>query len=227
LDPKNSSPNQRTFHIRDSALVILATNYRAQSLREFRDALLQVQPESIYHHFWGRLLQPLFDEPEYNNDFASWVRHGLHEKALAERLSVITPADFPDIEALRSEVVDTIEERLDESEYMPWSRADQMFYFLRSQLIVLDTGRKVTTPEELGKAIPEIPLGSIFYHFIDARSRHENRYDDFTDWLQGSGKQYEGLCRQLHSIDPYFSALRTIRHRLDILFEEFGQGDGR
>jgi len=49
---------------------------------------------SIYHHFWGRLLQSQFDEPEYNNDFAAWVYHGLHEKALAEHLSVIDPTDY-------------------------------------------------------------------------------------------------------------------------------------
>ena len=223
----NDSSPPPPLHIRDSALVILATGHRAQGLREFRDALLQVQPDSIHHHFWGRLLQPLFDEPEYNNDFASWVRHGLHEKALAERLSVITPIDYPDIEALRNAVIETVEERLDESEFVPWSRADQMFHFLRSQLIVLDTGLKIATPEELGEAVTRMPLGSIYYHFIDARRRREDRRDDFSAWLEGFGKKYSRLSIQLHDIDPYFSALRTLRYMLGNMFQGFTAEGGK
>ncbi|MBW1712456.1 MAG: hypothetical protein JRJ59_04855, partial [Deltaproteobacteria bacterium] len=80
--PEPDQPPREPFRIRDCALITLATGVSVQTLREFREGLLIVHPGSIYHHFWGRLLEPYFDEPEYNNDFAAWVYHGLHDKSL-------------------------------------------------------------------------------------------------------------------------------------------------
>jgi hypothetical protein len=68
------------------AIITIATGIRVQNLKEFAVALKEVPLGSIYHHFWGRLLRPLFDEPEYNNDFASWASRGLHDKPLRQTL---------------------------------------------------------------------------------------------------------------------------------------------
>ncbi|MEJ2700769.1 MAG: DUF5752 family protein, partial [Desulfuromonadales bacterium] len=73
---KNPTP----FAIRDCALITLASGVQAQTLKEFREGLKKVPAGSISHHFWGRLLRPQFDEPEYNNDFASWASRGLHDR---------------------------------------------------------------------------------------------------------------------------------------------------
>ncbi len=211
--------NQREpFGIRDCALVSMATGIRVQNLREFRDGLLESHADSIYHHFWGRLLQPRFDEPEYNNDFAAWAYHGLHEKALAERLSVVDPSGFDAIDDLRAELVEIVEERLDESELVPWARADQQFYFLRSQIVVLDTGIRVHHPAELAPLLQDLSPGTIFYHFIDARRRTPDRSDDFSAWLEGFGEPCAALKEQIQGIDPYFSSLKEIRRILADMF---------
>jgi len=225
VESKKKNNHNSSFKLKDCVIVMLSTGYRAQNLREFRNGLTEVHPDSIYHHFWGRFLQPSFDEPEYNNDFASWVVHGLNEKALAERLSTIDPAHYPDVESLRSKVIETVEERLDESEYVTWSGADQQFHFLRSKLIILDIGLEVHTPEELGKAIKDISLGSIYFHFIDARRRTESHKDDYTEWLAGLGKKYKPLINSIQAIDPYFSSLKMIRRSLVKVFEDFGLGN--
>ena len=68
------------FAIKDCALVSIATGRRAQNLRELRDNIVTIHPGSIYYHFWGVLLRPSFDDPEYNNDFAVWVRHALNDE---------------------------------------------------------------------------------------------------------------------------------------------------
>ena len=196
------------------------------NLREFRYGIEKVHPDSIYHHFWGRLLHPSFDEPEFNNDFAAWARHGLHEKALAERLSVVDPSDHTDIEGLRAEIIEIVEERLDESEYVPWAGSDQQFYFLRSKLIVLDTGMVVETIEGLCQALKKVPIGGVYYHLIDARRRTENRSDDFTDWLRGMGDEANWLINQIIAIDPFFSCLETIRNRLVSLLDKCEMADG-
>lgn len=208
-----------TFLVRDCALVVLATGKSAQNLRELRDGIREVPQSSIYHHFWGRLLQPQFDEPEYSNDFASWSHRALNDKALAERLSVVDPIDYVDIEELREELVDIIEQRLDESEVLYWAQADQQFHFLQGQIVVFDTGRRVVEPAELAQVVPSLSAGSVFYHFIDARRRTEESIDDFSGWLEGYGERYRELIDQLGGIDPCFSSLSDVREMLTRILE--------
>lgn len=216
---KNKSTT--SFQVRDCALVTMATGFAVQNLREFRDCLERVHEGSIYHHFWGRFLQPQFDEPEYNNDFAAWIYHALHEKALAERLSVLDPTEFQDIEELRQELIDRVEDYLYEKEIVPWSMADQQFHFVRSQIVVLDTGIMLEHPSQLTDILENLSLGSIFYHFIDARKRTEEKNDDFSSWLTGWGDMYEDLRLDILAMDPYFSSLKELRWMLASLFKDF------
>jgi hypothetical protein len=211
------------FAVKDCALITIASGVKAQNLREFCSALQQIPLGSVYHHFWGRLLRPLFDEPEYNNDFASWAHRALHDKPLAEQLSMVIPTDFDNLEDLRQEMVEVIEQRLDESEFVPWARADQQFHFLQSQIVVFDTGLRFQHPSEIVDELPNFSTGSIFYHFIDARSRTPERHDDFTSWLKGYEIEieYDELCKMLCSVDPYFSSLNEIRLIVSNVFKKF------
>lgn len=97
------------FVVKDCALAAIATGLLAQSLSELRDHLTGIHLGCIYYHFIyyyfrGDLLRPHFDDPGYNNDFAYWARHALHDVPLAERLGIIDPADYPESEGLRQEL---------------------------------------------------------------------------------------------------------------------------
>lgn len=208
-----------SFSIRDCALIAIATGQNAHTLVELRDRLEIVPESSIYYHFWGGLLRPRFVDPEYQNDFAIWVRHSIHDKTLAERMALVNPTDFPDMEMLRRELVDTIEERMDESDNLPWVKALNTFYFVRSQIVIFDTDKTLDSPEELYSYMPHMSLGSIFYHFIDARRRTSLGTDDFTYWLSSFGNEYNILIEQLSSIDPYFITLMELRDELVKLFK--------
>jgi hypothetical protein len=212
------------FEIKDCALAALATGEKAQNLKELRNIIRSVVPGSIYYHFWGGLLRPRFDDPEYNNDFAAWVRHSLHDQPLAERLSTIQPTEFPDLEELRRELLDTIDERLDMSDYFSWSEPDRQFHFITSQIVVFDTHKVITEPRELATVLSSMTPSSIFYHFIDARRRTFGNIDDFSAWLYGFEKHYTDLCNLLSTVDPFFSSLSELRHQLTNLvtgyFEE-------
>jgi len=213
-----ASPN--AFIVKDCTLVAIATGQRAQNLRELRDHLQTVHPGSIYFHFWGGQLRPDFDDPEYNNDFASWASHALHDLKLAERLGVIDPAGFTAIESLRQELIDIIEERLDETEFLTWAPRDRQFHFVRAQTVVFDTGRRLTHPRELASTIPALSLGSIYYHVIDARRRDPQLVDDFRVWLGRYGERYAELCERLASLDPYFITLAELRAQLAAILNE-------
>ncbi len=210
-----------SFTLKDCALIAIATGQQAQTLRELRDRLATTQLSCIYYHFWGGLLRPRFDDPEFQNDFAIWVRHSIHDKPLAERLALIDPTHFDDLEDLRRELIDVIEERLDESEVLPWTKASQRFYFVRSQIVVFDTGKRFHDPGDLKTLIPHLSAGSVFYHFIDARRRCSSGNDDFTQWLLGFADEYKALVDRIAIIDPYFTTLVDLREELACVFEKY------
>ena len=222
----NKNEASEPFAIKDCALVAIATGQRAQNLRELRDRLVDIHPGSIYYHFWGGLLRPRFDDPEFNNDFAVWARDGLNDNTLAERLAVIDPTDFSNTEELRQELIDVIEERLDETEWVSWSKADNQFHFLRSQIVVFDTNNRIVNPEELVEVVPRMSVGSVFYHFIDARRRSKDRVDDLRAWLGGFGETYGMLCVELSAIDPYFISLVELRQRLAKVVTDYFERTG-
>lgn len=205
--------SKEVFIVKDCALISISTGISAQTLREFRTGLLNVDEGSIYHHFWGRLIHPRFDEPEYNNDFASWGFHGLHDKTLAERLSVVTPVEFNTIDELRHQLVDICEERLEEADVF-CAPADRLFHFLTSKIIVFETPLKANNPKELHKVVTKMSASSIYYHFIDARRRNEEKIDDFSNWLSSYGDKYSHVVRDLTAIDPYFSTVEVISKKV-------------
>ena len=210
--------SEESFRVFDCAPVFIATAISAFTLRELIESLRVVHPGSLQHHFWGRLLRPVIDESEYSNDFAAWAGRELGDKVLAERLSVIYPTDYTDIEEFRLGIIDIIEERLDEDILSHSATARQPFHFLRSQLVVFDTGTRIGDPSELADAVKGMSEGSIFYHFIEARRRTGNRCDDFSAWLESKAGDHHQLCTDLTAIDPYFSSLSEIRIRLENLF---------
>jgi hypothetical protein len=208
------------FLLTDCALISIATGEMALNLRELRDRLGRMtDPAVTYFHFWGGLLRPHFVDPEYQNDFAAWAYHSLHERRLAERLAIINPSDFEAIDNLRLKVIDVIEERMDEQDFEPHVEAENPFFFMRFQIVIFDTRQRIQTPEELAQIIPTISLGSLFYHFIDSRRRTESRSNDFSEWMAGLGEQYAGLAAQIAAIDPYFKTLTELRDHLRMILQ--------
>ncbi len=214
------------FNVKDCALIAIATGEQAQNLRELRDRLENTHLGCIYYHFWAGLLRPRFDDPEFQNDFAVWASRSLHDATLAEQLSLIDPTAFRDLEALRREVMEIIEAHLYEREYVPWARSGDSFYFVRSNIVVFDSGMRINDPRDLTDIVPGLSLGSIFYHFIDARRRTEERKNDFSIWLASMGEQLLPLAQELDRIDPYFTTLWKLRAEITDVFRRYA-GDGR
>jgi len=214
----------QTFKILDCALIAIATGEKAQNLRELRDILKNIHHGCLYYHFWGGLLRPHFDDPEFQNDFAVWASRNLHDSKISEQLSIINPNVFKDMEDLRREVIEIIEERLSESEHVPWVKTGQEFHFVRSQIVIFDTGITYNDPKDLLEIIPNMSLGSIFFHFIDARRRTPDKRNDFSVWLTGFGDKYDGLIEGLDNIDPYFTTLNELRQEINFVFHNYFKG---
>lgn len=207
------------FALKDCALLTIATGKKATSLRELRYHLHTIDTDSIYLHIWGSLLEPQFESREYNNHFGAWAHRGLHDDTLAERLAMVDPNQCPSLDALRQELLELIDERLEESEYLRWAQATEPFEFIRSTIVVFDSYKRVDSPMALAHLLPHLSPGSVFYHFIEARRRLPNNQDDFSHWLSGLGDRYGSLLRSLAGIDPYFSSLSEIRQQLAAVFQ--------
>jgi len=205
------SPRPDPFRLMDSTLTVLSVGLVAQTLRELRDHLALAPPNSITYHFHGSLLGPMFDDPEYPNDFALWARRQLHDGVLAERLAVLDALDYPSVEDLRQDVLDTLDDRLAEHDAVPQVPRGDEFRFQSSQLIVFDTGLRFETPGELARGVRGFTSGSVYYHFIEARRRPPLRLDDFSHWLNGWGAAAEPAVRGLEAIDPILWSLTELR----------------
>jgi hypothetical protein len=216
--------DNQEIRIMDCALIAIATGVKAQNLRELRDQIQNIHPGSLYHHFWGNLLNPHFDDPEFQNDFAVWTSRYMHDLKISEKLSMVDPSIYRNIEDLRKDVIEILEERLYESEYVPWAKSGEEFHFIRSQIVIFDTGKTYDDPRNLVDVMCGISLGSIFYHFIDARRRTQDSKNDFSVWLNGFGDKYNGLVAELDNIDPYFSTLNELRNEIDFVFRDYFKG---
>jgi hypothetical protein len=133
---------------------------------------------------------------------------------LAEKIGVINPHSYENLEELREYLVDIIDERLDEMQYIPWVEKGDEFRFLRAATIVFDTGLDLHTPHELVKNFETMSTSSFYYHFLEARRRTEEGTDDFTAWLKTCDKVPERLIEILADIDFYFLNLAELKKAL-------------
>ena len=82
----------------------------ARDERELMDRIEEVPAGSIFYHTHGYFLRHRPVTMAYGNDFARWVALEVRDQALAERLALVDPFEFPNLEDLREELVTIIRE---------------------------------------------------------------------------------------------------------------------
>lgn len=209
------------FYVKDCALASIATGSKAQTLGEFRDVIKIIPAESLYYHFWRQSIETSLVQGSFYNDFSLWAHYKLHDDVLAERLALLDPSEYEDLEKLRSDVLSVFENRLDEQEGSLIDYKAEAFHFIQSKIVVFNTSYKMEEPKDLVKTIPVLSRSSIFYHFIDARRRGVIGSDDFSVWLLSCSGNFEPLIEQLKQIDPYFITLADLQQRLSCVVNEF------
>jgi hypothetical protein len=213
VSAKNSKKQVRPpFKVRDCAIITRMGGVEsAVNLRELRERVRTCPVECLYHHFCETLVRPTFDDPEFRNDFAVWASRNLRDRVLAERLGILNPYTFGDLEPLRERVVEIMDERLSEVPYIPWVPKGDEFRFMRAVTIVFDTGVELVEPQDLVQQLPNMSLSTIYYHFVEARRRTPDRNDDFSAWLSGFEKPREGLIQAFSRIDFHLLNLSELK----------------
>ncbi len=217
--------NKQPFKVKDCAIITrMGGVYSAVNLRELRERIAVCPLGCLYHHFCETLIRASFDDPEFRNDLAVWAARNLRDRILAERLGILNPYDYANLEELRAKTLEIIDERLSEVHHIPWVPLGEDFRFMQAATVIFDTGVELYSAKDLIKRLPGMSYGSIYYHFVEARRRTKLNIDDFSAWLMGLEKKPEALIQAFARLDFYFLNLRELKEALVEVVRELGKG---
>ena len=208
------------FALFDCSLARLAVGKTCTNLRELVDVVRTASDAALEHHMIRCALDDHFELYEFPNDLARWCWDGLGDHALGERLGLIDPYQCDSPAALRSALVNVVEERLWELDRVPSCRPGLELHLIESRILAYDTSERFTSIGALAEAMPRVSLASLFYHVHEARRRTAGRTDDFSDWLE---KQNAGaaIVTKLRAVDFYFLNLNQLRQEFSEILRQF------
>src|SRR5512135_3223222 len=84
----------------------------ARDERQLLEAIEEIPLDSIYYHTHSFFLRHQYIAGPYPNDFATWVAVQVRDHVLGEKLGILDPFDYENLDALRIEIVNIIEDHL-------------------------------------------------------------------------------------------------------------------
>jgi hypothetical protein len=209
------------FEFKQYTSILKSTGRRAKNLRELREGIASVSKEAIFHHTYQYFLKAHI--LEYTNDFAQWAGDSIEERALSERLSNIDPYAFKDIDDLRKELLDVIDDYIENFPEPRDTAPGDEFYFNEAIILIFPTGVRAKNLAEFLIAIKYIEPSSIYYHFYDARTRLGG-INDFSKWFETELGKKE-LSEKIRLIDPFMHSIEKIREHISELLESEVRND--
>jgi uncharacterized protein DUF5752 len=190
-----------------------ALDHRARDERELLDRLEEVPAGSVFYHTHGYFLRHRPITTAYGNDFAAWVASQVRDQVLAERLAVINPFEFADLEVLREELASTIHDHLLRLSTVPRVELGEPFYFQQSHIVEVPLGEGASTLAEFRTGLVDVDASAIYFHMVEARARLGRRSGDFAEWIRSSLEMPE-LADRIEHIDTYMTTLERVRARV-------------
>ena len=187
--------------------------HRARDERELMELLEQVPPGSVYYHTHSVFLRHHQVTGAYPNDFANWVASQVRDQVLAERLAVVDPFEFEDLERLREELISIVDEHISNLHPVPRVVFGEPFFFIQSHVVDVPLGLTARTLEEFITCLKEIDESSIYLHTLEARVRRGVKGGDFAEWLRRE-LRLTTLAEEIAGITPYLGGLERIRTEL-------------
>ena len=186
---------------------------RAYDERELLEHLEEVPLDSIYFHTHSCVLRDRTLPGAYPNDFATWAAIQVRDRVLGEKLGIIDPHDFADLESLRTEVVSLIDDHLSQTGSVPRIMYGEPFYFMQSRVLEIPTGVKVRTLREFRDALARVDAAVVYLHVVEARGRKGRRRNDFATWIDEQ-LGLRDLATAVARLNPFPFGLEEVRRRL-------------
>lgn len=193
---------------------------RAEDERRLVELIEEVPLDSIYYHTHSFFLRHHYIPGSYSNDFAQWVATQVRDLVLGERLAVLDPFEFKNLEALREEIISIIDDHLSRTSVVPRVIFGKPFFFKQSRIIDVPTGIQVRTLREFRDALSEVDVSVIYYHMFEARVRLPRQDSDFSFWI-GETLGLPDLADRIRAMNPYVGNLERLRSALLVACDEF------
>jgi hypothetical protein len=185
----------------------------ARDEQQLMETIEEIPLDSIYYHMHSFLLRHRYIAGPYPNDFATWAAIQVRDRVLGERLGILYPYDFGDLESLRAKIINIIEQHLSELQIIPRVLYGEPFHFMQSRIIEIPTGLEARTLAEFREILATVDVSVIYYHTYEAILRLGRSKGDFAVWMEEQLGMPD-LANQIAKLDPYLTSLETIRHRI-------------
>lgn len=156
---------------------------RATDELRLMEIIEEAPADSIYYHTHSYYLRHAYNQGLYPNDFATWAALHVQDRVLGERLGILDPFEFDDIEQLRNEILGILGDHLSHLRVVPACRSGEPFEFVRSHVIEVDIGLEAWTLGEFREALAHVEAGALYTHVCEARLRKGRLPGDFAHWF--------------------------------------------
>ena len=191
----------------------------ARDEQQLLEAIEEIPLDSLSYHTHSFFLRHAYIAGPYPNDFATWAAIQVRDRVLGEKLGILDPYDFENLEALRAEIVNIVDEHLSQVQIIPRVIYGEPFYFMQSRIIEVPTGLEARTLTEFRKILTTVDISAVYYHNFEAMLRLGRRMGDFALWIEEQLHLPE-LAQKISRLDFYMTSLESIRHRIIKLCDE-------
>jgi len=191
----------------------------ARDEQQLLEAIEEIPLDSLSYHTQSFFLRHTYIAGPYPNDFATWAAIQVRDRVLGEKLGILNPYDFENLEALRTEIVNIIDEHLCQLQIIPRVIYGEPFHFMQSRIIEVPTGLEARSLTEFRKILATVDTSAVYYHNFEAILRLGRKMGDFALWIEEQLNLPE-LAQKISKVDFYMTSLESIRHRIINLCDE-------
>jgi uncharacterized protein DUF5752 len=198
-----------------------ALGKRAFDEQRLLEVIEEAPADSIYYHTHSYYLRHPYAQRLFPNDFATWVTLHAQDRLLGEKLGVLDPFVFADIEQLRSEIVTIIADHLRHLEVISRCMTGEPFEFVRSHVIDVPLDLEARTLREFRDILVSVEVGAVFNHLCEARLRKGRLRGDFAYWLAAEdGLEMPDLAEKVERVGHLGLSLEAMRERIVALCDQ-------
>jgi hypothetical protein len=191
----------------------------ARDEQQLLEAIEEIPLDSLSFHTHSFFLRHIYIAGPYPNDFATWAAIQVRDRVLGEKLGILDPYDFENLEALRSEIVNIIDEHLSQLQIIPRVIYGEPFHFMQSRIIEVPTGLEARSLAEFREILATVNASAVYYHNFEAILRLGRRMGDFALWIEEQ-LDLPDLAQKISRVDFYMTSLESVRQQIIKLCDE-------
>jgi hypothetical protein len=185
----------------------------ARDERQLLEIIEEIPLDSVYYHTHSFFLRHQYIGGPYPNDFATWAAVQVRDHVLGEKLGILDPFDYENLEDLRTEIIMILEEHLSGLQIIPRPIYGEPFHFMQSRMIACPIGLEARNLAEFHEILSKVDSSVVYFHTFEAMLRLGRRKGDFPIWIESQLGEIE-LASAISRLDLYMSNLEFIRQQI-------------